>query len=147
MKRWLLLFLILLLAACDGSRVEREIGIIESDTSLGEEVISAPMTVQASVPFEVIVRTYGGGCIEPDGLEVEIEGNVAVLVPYDLYITPGRNEACPLIFEAEPHAAQLTFNESGSATIRVSGRSESNTDVTGGATYGQAVFEKTITVK
>ena len=140
-----LLVLIALLAACDGSRMERKVGIIESDTSLGEEVISAPETVQAGVPFEVIVRTFGGSCIDPDGLEVNMERNLAVLVPYDLYTIPGRGVDCPLIFEAESHTAQLTFSEPGSATIRVEGRSE-NYAVTGGS-GGQAVVEKMIQVE
>ena len=59
-------------------------GVIESNSPLGEEVISAPDTVQAAVPFEVTVRTYGGGCIDPDGLEVSMEENLAILIPYDL---------------------------------------------------------------
>ena len=146
MRQVYLLLLILLLAACDGRRVEREIGVIESNSiSLGAEVVSAPDTVQAGVPFEVTVRTYGGGCIEPDGLEVSMEGNLAVLIPYDRYITPGRGTACPLIFEAEPHTTQLTFSDLGSSTIRVEGRRE-DYPVTGGSS-GPAVVEKTIQVE
>ena len=147
MKRWLLLLtsLVFLLAACGGGSVERKVGIIESDSPLGEEVISAPNIVQAGAPFEVTVRTYGGGCIDPDGLEANVEGSLAVLIPYDLYTTPGRGVFCPLIPEAEPHTTQLTFSEPGPATIRVEGRSEVG-NVTGGS-EGQAVVEKMITVE
>lgn len=136
---------LLTLAACSGERTVREIGIIEPSESIEEEILSSPDIAQAGVPFDVTVRTVGTACVEADGLEKSIERSLAVLVPYDLYITPGRGVDCPLVPEAEPRTTQLTFNEPGSAIIRVEGRSQDDL-VTGGSSR-PAVVEKTITVE
>ena len=146
MKRCWLLFALILLTAC-GNNAVRERGVIESDIIPGEEVLLAPDTVQVNVPFEVIVQTIGGGCTEADGMDVEVEEGLAVLKPYDLTSIPGRNEACPAIVTRPEHKAQVAFETSGTATIRVEGRSENNTAITGGAEYSEAVLEKTIQVE
>ncbi len=140
-----LLLLVAMLAACDNSSAMREVGIIEPNIALDEEVLSAPETVQAGVPFDITVRTIGGGCTEADGVEREVSERLAVLKPFDLTTVPGNNSACPAIVTRPEHTAQITFEEAGSATIRVEGRSEDNT-VTGGS-GGEAVIEQTITVE
>ena len=146
MKRYWLLFALILLTACGNSAV-RERGVIESDIIPGEEVLLAPETVRVNVPFEVVVRTIGGGCTEADGMDVEVEEGLRVLTPYDLTSIPGRNEACPAIVTRPEHTTQVTFETSGTATIRVEGRSENNTAMTGGAEYGEATIEKTVIVE
>ena len=147
LRRWLLFISLFLLAACDSSRIEHEVGVVATnDSTFMEEVLSIPDDVQAGVPFDVTVRTFGGGCTEAGNMEQEVAENLAVLKPYDLAITPGRNVVCPSIITRPEHTAQITF-ESGPATIRVEGRSEGEANMTGGAEGGPAVVEKTINVK
>lgn len=148
MKIWFLsLTLLLFLAACDNSNFRRELGVIESDITVDEAVLSAPERAQVGVPFNITVRTIGGGCTEADGMESEVVGDLAVLRPYDVTLIPSGDVVCPAIVTRPEHTAQITFERAGSATIRVEGRSESGTDMTGGADYAQAVIEKIITVE
>ena len=146
MKRWFLLpiFLVFLLTACGSERVEREVGVVvTSDSPFMEEVLSIPNEVQAGVPFEVTVRTFGGGCTEAGDMEQEVTDNLAVLKPYDLNITPGRNVVCPSIITRPGHTAQITFEQPGPATIKVEGIKEDNANPEGVLT----TIEKTITVQ
>ena len=138
----LLLIILLALAACDGSRTVREVGVISSygDT---EEVILAPDTVQAGETFTVTVQTFGDGCVDADDMEVAITSDLAVLTPYDLIIIPGRNVACPQIEKRPEHNAQVVFEEPGSATLRVKGMLRDATNTDGIMT----TIEKTITVE
>ena len=138
----LLLILLLTLNACSGGRAIREVGVI-SRYGEAEEVIIVPDAVKFGQMFTVAVRTYGDGCVEAADMEVTVEGNLAVLTPYDFVSIPGRNEACPSIERRPEHTAQVVFEAPGSATLRVEGMLEDNANPDGIMT----TIEKTIIVE
>ena len=76
-------------------------------------------------------------------MEVAVTDDLAVLTPYDLVTIPGSNEACPQIGKRPKHTAQITFEEPGSATLRVKGMLEDNANPDGIMT----TIEKTVTVE
>lgn len=138
--RILSLLLILSLAACNN--VVREEGVISLYENT-EEVVFAPETVQAGRPFSVTVQTFGDGCVEASDMEVTVTGNLAVLVPYDLVTIPSGDRFCPLVLKRPVHTAQITFEELGSATLRVKGMRRDNANPDGVMT----TIEKTIQVE
>lgn len=84
--------------------------------------IEAPDTVQAGESFPVTVRTVGlDGCWEPVMEEVTVTGLVADVIPFDSAEKP-EGVACTAALELLDHDFSLTFDEAGTATIRVDGR-------------------------
>jgi hypothetical protein len=86
-------------------------------------VVQTPETVSVSSPFDITVRTYGGGCIDQGDTGVTVHGLSADLRPYDHFVTylPPRH-ACPDILHLYVHRATLRFDEPGTATVTVHGR-------------------------
>jgi hypothetical protein len=78
-----------------------------------------PPTVHVGQDFTVSVLTPGGGCIEADHADVVTEGPDTVILPYDVYVDPGRNGACIRILEYVTHVVSLRFDSAGTKTIRV----------------------------
>lgn len=109
------------LAACSSAtEPEREVpGII--DFHEDGVVVSVPDTVRAGVPFEVAVRTYGGGCISEGGTKVEPQdGLVFDVRPFDVDRSrPG--VACTMELRYFEHRAEVTVPSAGFATIRFHG--------------------------
>lgn len=92
-----------------------------SDAS-SRTVISAPDSVEAGVPFTATITTIGlSGCWEAAGEDIELDRNLAVVVPYDL---DGMREgvACTGSLIELPHPVEIRFAEPGEATLRVRGR-------------------------
>lgn len=92
----------------------------DEGTTYPPSVIEAPDTVEVGQTFQVTVHTIGpNGCWSPDGLDVVESARVIELTPWD------RNSGadfCTLVLGFLPHAANLTLDEPGEWTLRVTGR-------------------------
>lgn len=163
-RPWMLgLIIFPLTAACadpTGSEGRREVGIVEWVTGAqmnlsgsgtagasGSDipaVIAAPDEVQAGVPFEATITTFGlSTCWSADGADTQVTGNLAVVTPYD-FTPEGGAVACGDAIIHLPRTVKLTFASVGQATLRVSGRK-----VVGGNTAAASttVVEKQIIVR
>jgi hypothetical protein len=102
-------------------RRERQLALIEF---YGDPVVLAiPDTVAVGSPFEVTVRTYGGGCIDPGDTEVSLTGQAATVRPYDVFVTDlPPNYVCNDDLRLYTHRATLRFDQRGPATVTVRGR-------------------------
>jgi len=119
----------LVLAASAGCRLftdndirrERQLALIEF---YGDPlVLQVPDTVAVGSPFEVTVRTYGGGCIDEGDTEVSVAGQAATVRPYDVFVTYlPPNYACTSDLKLYTHRALLRFEQVGPATVTVHGR-------------------------
>lgn len=114
------------LVTCRGSSapdVAPELGIIDfySDRS---EVLTVPATARAGEDFEVVVRTFGNGCVSAAGTGVRYRGATAVLTPYDNDMSRSPRVICLDILNRPVHTVTLRFPNAGVATVRVNGRSE-----------------------
>lgn len=81
-------------------------------------VVEVPDTVDAGEPFEVSVRTYGGGCLTKGDTEVEIRGRRVDVVPYDVH--SGEN-ICTDNLAVFDHRVTVTIAEPGPAEVRIRG--------------------------
>ena len=80
---------------------------------------SAPDTVQAGTPFEVTIRSYGGGCTQQGDTRVTANDFEALVEPFDV---TSRVEVCTKILKVFTHRASVTFAKAGTTTVRVRGR-------------------------
>lgn len=117
----------LLLAACSSDPVTpgpgevTDAAVIEFFSS-GEPTVSVPDTVDAGVPFQVSVESYGDGCASRGPTEVSLSGNLAQVEPFDVFLR-GDDVVCPAILRTFVHEASLVFSESGTtAEVRFLGR-------------------------
>lgn len=96
---------------------ERVFGTIEY---YGEPVrVEVPDNVEQGQPFAV--TTYGNGCIEKGGTNVEVEALRAEVRPYDYDTTPLGHD-CDDMLRIHEHTATLSFGEAGTAEIIFYGR-------------------------
>jgi hypothetical protein len=98
----------------------------ETETDLGVVFISGtpfeigiPDTVPAGEAFQVNVLTYGNSCVEFARTEVEREGDVAEIRPYDRRDT--ESEDCVNNTTTIAHPVTLRFGAPGRATVRIVG--------------------------
>ena len=110
--------LMLVLAACGGGTVT--MGFIEF--SQGDPVnIELPEMVNRGEDFQVTVRTYAGGCErEISRTNVRIDDMEALIVPYNVKTN---SQSCTADMLFLNHVATLSFEQVGTATITVRGRS------------------------
>ncbi len=116
-----------IVSACHGTAepdVAPEVGIIEfyNDRSM---VLTLPATARAGQDINVVVRTFGNGCVSAAGTAVRYGTAVASLTPYDNDLSrasPG--VVCLGILVRPAHVVTLQFPEPGVATVRVEGRKE-----------------------
>jgi len=108
-----------LLSACDilgpDSYVALGVLVVHDDT-LGS--VNAPDTVSAGEGFDVIVGTLGGACDKVERTELEVQGVIALIRPYD------RKSLGSCIDRGEiiGHTASVRFDAPGLGAIRVTGR-------------------------
>lgn len=131
------LALIPALAGCETAtepRGQRVVGILEwhsaaqgsasSSLQMADSdaaVITAPDTVDAGVPFEATITTIGSnGCWREAGAEIELNGNLAVVVPHDY--TSEDQAGCTQALVQLPRSVEIRFAQPGEATLRVKGR-------------------------
>ena len=85
-------------------------------------VFLVPSTVQQDVPFDVSVRSYGGGCVTKGPFDVLTPfDTVAVLNPYEI-VRSGSGVVCTQELRVFTHSATLTFAQPGQVEVRVVGR-------------------------
>lgn len=117
-----LLGMAVLAAGCsvvDSSGYSRELAYIEFAGSPVKIVL--PATARVEEPFTVAVTTYGDGCTQRGDTQVSVSGAVAELRPFDLYDEEGD---CPRILNDFVHEAEVIFEQPGTATLRVHGRTD-----------------------
>jgi hypothetical protein len=116
---------------------ERHVAVIQFNGQ-SVNVLTAPATVTAGVPFNVTVTTYGFDCDQRAGAEVAYEGTTAIITPFDE--APGGNIECPNINKRLGRVVTLNFPSAGAGTIRVVGRAaDADGNVTGDAEVTRAV--------
>lgn len=123
-------WLVSVLFGCDmlGLDTATRIGVLASNPlspSLGPvQPISVPDSVAVGEEFTVIVYTRGIDCDKAHSTRVAIEGNVALITPYDTYQIRGNCITLPAFFE---HRAKIIFTHKRQGTILIRVRiSESN---------------------
>lgn len=82
-------------------------------------VVEAPETVRAGAPFEVSVRTYGGGCLSKGETEVRKEGLSVDVRPHDIH---SGADVCTQELKMFDHRATVTLHDAGVAEIRFHGQ-------------------------
>lgn len=121
-----LLLATLALAACESvtsSEPERRLRIGTIEFYDEPVTIETPETVAAGAEFEVLVRTFGGGCVEMGPTRVEPITGGARIVPIDSELF-GENVVCTDQLKIFEHRARLSFDEPGTTLIVVRGGSE-----------------------
>lgn len=90
---------------------------------LGDPVLEVPDTVDAGVPFDVVVRTYGPTtCWKAAGGDVARTDSTLRLVPYDIDEEATRDRLCGNAVIRLPRTFSASFPRAGTATVRVTGR-------------------------
>ena len=88
--------------------------------------IELPDTVSVATPFTVFVTTEVGGCTRDGGqTDVEVNGNSAVITPYDYSTSSldgGSSHICTDDLRFAGHMAQVTFGAPGEGTVVVRSR-------------------------
>ena len=138
-----------LLSACQMSTTpehRRVVGILEwvrtapgssagraaAEGSRPPEMVVAPDTVQAGVPFTAVITTIGfDSCWDADGASIESNPQLAVVTPYDRY-SRSEEQGCLTMHFPLQHAVQVTFTQPGEAILRVNGRKVSGQDFESG---------------
>ena len=94
--------------------------------------IELPDTVSAATPFPVTVTTQVGGCTRGGETDVEVNGNSAVITPYDYstsILDGGSSHICTDDLRFAEHIAQVTFGAAGEGMVVVRSRT-SRSDAT-----------------
>lgn len=91
----------------------RVVGNIDFSAGGGPQI---PETATAGVPQVITFYTYGGGCHEGGDTEVDIDGQTAVVTPYD-YLDVPLDGVCTLQLKTFEHSAVVVFRRPGPARI------------------------------
>lgn len=81
--------------------------------------VQVPDTVRVGVPFEVSVRTYGGGCITFGRTSVEYTAGAIHIRPYDV---DSLADVCNDELIPFDHTAEVTVDSPGTWVVRFYGR-------------------------
>lgn len=116
-----------LLADPQGRRVVGIVGGSPPDGS--SQVITAPDTIQAGIPFTATITTFAPyNCWRAAGADIDLRGNLAVVIPYDF--DPRSDDFhCPDMEGVVPRPVEIRFAEPGEATLRVRGREAQNSNI------------------
>jgi hypothetical protein len=118
----------------DSDGYAREPAYIEFHENPVQVVVAA--TARVEEPLRVAVTTYASGCTRKGDTQVSVNGPVAEVRPYDLYDVEGD---CPNVVTEYVHEAQVIFDQPGTATLHVRGRT---------ADDGRTIVEtRTVTVQ
>lgn len=111
-----LLFSLAMLSACSSSPLSPDNQTLVGITHFHSEpaVADAPDVAVVGVPFEIRIRTYGGGCYSVGPTEVRVNGLSAMVTPYDHH---SGGPICTHNLQMFDHRASVTINAAGSATI------------------------------
>ena len=81
--------------------------------------VDVPDTVAAGMPFEVVVQTYGGGCVRMGDVRIEYSSGTVDLWPYDIH---SGASVCTDELVPFQHAVALTLDQPGAWAVRFHGR-------------------------
>ena len=82
--------------------------------------ITVPDTVDSGVPFTLVVRTYGNGCVRLGPTEVVQGVSTAIVVPHDYRRVS--DLVCDDSLNSFDHETTLVFSMEGRATVTIEGR-------------------------
>lgn len=111
----------MLISGCDnftGPDKERVIGTV-TGFEPDDPQWSVADTVQPGDTVTVSVQTYGDGCFEKGGTEVEVDGLEATVTPYDIHVDRRCVERSLKTFN---HVATVRFDSAGTARVTLRGR-------------------------
>lgn len=91
--------------------------------SESEPEVSVPAQAFVGQPFTVVITTWSGGCIGEGDTDVRVNGQTAVITPFEKETSP-EGGACIDVLLKSTREARVTFNAMGTGTIRVLGRAE-----------------------
>lgn len=115
MRRLLVISSLIPILSCgslSGPEQRREIGTVFPEGP--GNVLTVPATASAGEPFTVTITTAGSSsCHVRSETEVEIEGDTAVITPYDTFELGN----CTADLEAFDHEVSVTFDDAGAATV------------------------------
>lgn len=138
------LLVVLALGACQSATLTNErraLGIIVLGDGEPMEVVDAPASALAGVPFDLSIHTFAlTDCTMLDETQIEVEGSVATIRPFNITRQEAGTECSTVIVELV-HQGELAFDAAGEATIRVEGRRVS------GNQESPVTFEQTITIE
>jgi hypothetical protein len=102
------------------TQAQRVLGTLLSDGA--QQSVTAPLTAQVGVPFQVTITTTGGGCEEKGDEGVIVADNGATIMVYDLTTATRPGVQCTTIFKQFTHTVTLSFPQPGEKLIQVWGR-------------------------
>ncbi|HUP51566.1 MAG TPA: PH domain-containing protein [Longimicrobiales bacterium] len=109
MPRPLLVPALFTLAACGILGPDRVLGSLESRSDF-----SVPDSVRAGEPFVATLITGGGGCHSKGSTDVFVDGNTALIVPYDRL---RGDDICTTILLRFDHSVTLRFDTPGETRV------------------------------
>ena len=113
--------------------------IFASDTAQ----IVAPVSAVAGAPFDVAVRTFGGGCTRAIArTQQSISGRLVEIRPYN---ETRRSDVCTSDLRYLTHTVTLRFLDPGAVTVRIVG--QQGPSLSGGNTNRTAQLERIVTVQ
>ena len=104
------------LASPEPTRVRGVISFFDEGT---DDVVQLPDQIRANTPFDITISTFGSGCHSVGDADVNVEGNTAIIIVYDLLVL---NTACPEPLLRFPRTVSLQFPQPGPVLIRVEGQ-------------------------
>ena len=83
--------------------------------------VVVPAVANLGVPFPVTIYSFSGGCTwATDSVSVSMRGDTALLIPYD-HVIGSLHSACPADLRESSRNVQISFAQTGPATIVVRG--------------------------
>ena len=113
-----------LLSACTTHDWTIRLGQFSDTTSAG---ITTPAVFHVGVPDTVSIHTVGNGCVRLANTTVTVQGLLATIQPVDSIMI---RDVCTDQLATFTHKAAVTFQQAGTATIRILGRNDFVTNIT-----------------
>jgi hypothetical protein len=112
---------LLSLAACADEDSIVELGVLAYNP-YDPPRVEVPLSVAEGVALHVDVTTFGDGCVTYERTDLDIDGDVIDIFPYDRRELPPPNGGCTLIGLDFDHGGAIIFKTAGAKLIRVHGR-------------------------
>lgn len=86
-------------------------------------VVDVPESARVDEPFEVRIRTYGGGCEEMGPTRLDLRSDTVVVTPWER-TSAREGVACADVLKTFDHRASITPLQPGRVIVRFRGRVE-----------------------
>ena len=100
------------------------VGLIDPGGGLAQMSLVVPETATVAVPTPVQASTWGDACSQADTTDLQVAGLLADITLYDRNPSSG---ACARDLQGIARALTITFSVPGEATVRLHGRSLTDT--------------------